>query len=70
VDAPTHVKAAVHDQSGSLIAGLMDRDLPAGVWPLEWDGKNESGRSVGLGVYYLVVEKDGKTEKRKILVRP
>jgi flagellar hook assembly protein FlgD len=36
---------------------------------MEWDGKNESGRSVGPGVYYLVVEKDGKSEKKKILVQ-
>jgi hypothetical protein len=69
VDAPAHVKAAVHDQSGALIAGVLDADLPAGVWPMEWNGKNDSGRTVGPGVYYLVVEKDGKSEKRKILVQ-
>jgi hypothetical protein len=69
VDGPTRVRAWIHDQSGTLMAGVMDSDLPAGVWPLEWNGKNESGRSAGTGVYYLVVEKDGKTEKRKILVQ-
>jgi hypothetical protein len=68
VDSLTHVKATVHDQSGAVIAGVLDADLLAGVWPLEWDGKNDSGRSVGPGVYYMAIERNGTVEKRKLLV--
>ena len=69
VVSPTHVKAAVYDQAGALIVDVIDADLTPGVWPLEWDGKNDSGRSVGPGVYYMAIEKDGTNEKRKILVQ-
>lgn len=69
VGSPTHVKAAIYDQAGGFIAEVLNGDLAPGVWPLEWDGKNESGRSVGPGVYYMAIEKEGTYEKRKILVQ-
>jgi hypothetical protein len=64
-----HVRATVHDQTGGLIAEITNTDLAAGIWPLEWDGTNESGRPVLSGVYYMVIEIDGRAEKRKILVQ-
>lgn len=69
LDASTHVKAAVYDQSGALISEVLDATLSAGVWPIEWDGNNDSGGSVSPGVYYLAAEKHGKSERKKILVR-
>lgn len=69
VDSATHVKATIHDQSGAVISGILDADLPSGVWPLEWDGKNESGLSVGPGLYYMAIERNGSSEKEKILVK-
>lgn len=66
---PSRVKASVYDQSGEFLAAILDGDLGAGVWPLEWDGANASGRSVVPGIYYMVVEIDGHVQKQKILVQ-
>lgn len=66
---PSRVKASVYDQSGEFLAAILDGDLAAGVWPLEWDGANASGRSVVPGIYYMVVEIDGHVQKQKILVQ-
>jgi hypothetical protein len=47
---------AVFDASGRLVRRLYHGALPAGAQRLGWDGRNEAGRSVGSGLYFLQVE--------------
>ncbi len=52
----------VHNLAGQVVATLSDSEpLPAGVHAWDWDGRDESGRSVASGVYlYRFIRQDGK----------
>jgi hypothetical protein len=62
--------AAVHTPSGGLVRRLADGDRGAGVWTLEWDGRNEAGESAAPGVYVLIVKTDDDVRRVKVLVDP
>jgi hypothetical protein len=63
-----HVRAGVYDLSGRRIRMLGDEDMASGRYNLIWDGKDQSGREVATGVYYLKVEIPGSAQSRKMLL--
>lgn len=65
----TRIKAGVFDRRGQRLAVLLDEERGAGVWVVEWDGTNNAGRRVAAGIYFLVVEANGRTERHRVVVR-
>jgi len=57
VSAPVAVRARIEmiDPTGRRIRALSDRELPAGITRLEWDGRDEAGRDAPAGVYFAVL---------------
>lgn len=49
--AESSARVDIFDVSGRHVATLFDGRMPAGNHSLVWDGRNESGRLVGEGVY-------------------
>jgi flagellar hook assembly protein FlgD len=47
------VDLAVHDVAGRLVARLCAGDLPAGEHRFRWRGRDDAGRAVASGTYYL-----------------
>jgi flagellar hook assembly protein FlgD len=61
---------AVFDVAGRRIATLVDTDLPAGSRIVPWEGKDEGGRSVASGIYFVRVRAgDYQTTMKMTLVR-
>jgi hypothetical protein len=54
-DAPVAVEATVHDLAGRAVRVLHRGQLPRGSTTLEWDGRDDSGRPLGSGLYFLRV---------------
>ena len=52
-DAEANVEVAVYDLSGRRVRTLVSGRLPAGVESAAWDGRDDTGRDVGAGVYIL-----------------
>jgi len=52
---------------GKLVRGFQDR-LPAGQAVIRWDGRDESGRLVARGVYFLNVQTPLGSQVRRILI--
>jgi hypothetical protein len=50
--AAVRVSVQIVDLSGRIIRNLVDEEISAGEHTLAWDGKNNSGQSVGAGVYF------------------
>jgi hypothetical protein len=50
---PGRVSVAVYDAGGRRVASLKDGDAEAGSFRLVWDGRDESGRPVNRGVYWV-----------------
>ncbi len=57
----------VYNQRGQLVHTLM-RDLPYSTQELKWDGRDEQGRKVGSGVYFLQAKQGKHTATKKIVL--
>jgi len=67
---PGRARVEVYDARGTLVRTLADRDFPAGVQPLQWDGRDNSGRSAASGVYYVRLSAaNGEDRQKVVLVR-
>jgi flagellar hook assembly protein FlgD len=70
-DAPEGVvRARVLDVAGRLVRTLLDRSVSAGRTDLPWDGRDQAGRPVAAGVYYVrLTTLKGATSERVTLLR-
>jgi hypothetical protein len=49
----------VHDVAGRLVRGLHDGPFSAGSHRLAWDGRDDAGRAVAAGTYFVRLETGG-----------
>ena len=64
------VHLAVHDVRGALVKTLVDGGKGAGRHTVTWDGTDETGRSVGSGIYfYRLQDRDRSETRRMVLAR-
>jgi hypothetical protein len=64
------VRLEVYDVTGRRVRTLVDGWLDAGSLAVEWDGRDESGREVGGGVYFLRLQsQEGAVVKKGVLLK-
>jgi hypothetical protein len=64
------VRLAVYNVLGQKIRTLIDKTLPAGSYKIQWDGCDDSGKSVASGIYVYRLTTDRTELSRKMtLVR-
>ncbi len=66
--APSLVRAALYDVSGRLVRMLADEPLPAGKHQRAWDRRDQSGRAVPSGIYFLRLDAGAHRSRQKIVV--
>jgi flagellar hook assembly protein FlgD len=59
---------AVYDLRGRLVRTIVDGDYEAGYQTASWDGRDESGRDVSSGVYFLRATSAGESNQIKLIV--
>lgn len=64
----TKVRAVIMDPLGRTVCVLTDGVEPAGERSLSWKGENQKGLPVASGLYYLLLERDGRTLIRSMLL--
>jgi hypothetical protein len=62
------VDLTVHDVSGRRIRLLATGPAVAGLHALSWDGRDDAGRSVGSGIYFLRLRAENERVTRRIVV--
>ncbi len=62
-----HVTLRIYDARGALVATLADGPLGPGQHEILWDGRDDAGRAVGAGVYFLQLEAAGQRATAKLL---
>jgi hypothetical protein len=70
-DVPNHIGAvrlAVYDLRGRVVRTLVDGAVSTGRYPASWDGRDERGRQVPSGVYFVRLDVGGEVEARKLLL--
>ena len=60
------VSLAVFDQQGRRLRALMDGTLPAGEHFATWDGRDDAGRAVPSGVYFLRLVAEGRSLTQRL----
>lgn len=63
---PTRVRLTIYNFRGQRIRNLVDAEEPAGFKKVSWDGRDQSDRPAGSGVYYVQLEADGRRLVRKL----
>jgi hypothetical protein len=65
---PGHVALVIYDVNGIRVRSLIDGMQPVGRHTVLWDGRNDSGRQVGSGVYYYRLAAGKHVITRKLVV--
>ncbi len=68
IDKATKVKAIIYDISGNPVKTLNNKTLQPGAHLLTWDGKNQKGKKVVPGVYYILIKVGKKRYIKKVLI--
>jgi subtilisin family serine protease len=64
------VKLSVYDVSGRLVRSLLNESMTAGNHSVSWVGRDDAGKSVASGTYFMRLIADGETSvKSMVLVR-
>jgi hypothetical protein len=66
--AGSPVNVSVYDITGRLVTTLVDGAQPAGRHRITWDGRDDAGREVVSGVYFVRMESPELSRTRKITV--
>jgi hypothetical protein len=62
------VDLRVYDVRGALVRRVVSRDLAPGLHRVAWNGRNESGRAVGSGIYFMQMKAGGRTVTERFAV--
>jgi len=65
---PAVAHLVIYDASGRAVRTLVDRPLHAGAHNVVWDGRDESGRSVGSGVYFYKLHAGAFEQSRRMTI--
>jgi hypothetical protein len=68
LETPARVRARVCDVAGRIVQVLADGTLAAGAHSLRWDGLDQSGAVVAVGVYFCRVQAGPAEFTRTIVV--
>ncbi|MFH2052851.1 MAG: choice-of-anchor D domain-containing protein [bacterium] len=68
LDQPGQVRITIYDVTGRRVAGLVDEALPAGPHSRIWQGRDDAGRPLPSGAYYLRLEAEGRVDHRKVML--
>jgi hypothetical protein len=58
----------IYNLKGQKVRSILKEALPEGKHSVVWDGKDESGKAVGSGVYFVRLSANERTDTRKILL--
>ncbi len=60
------VRVRIFDPAGRRVRVLVDRVLPAGHQTIVWDGRNDDGRPLASGIFYVRLDWTGKRATRTL----
>lgn len=67
--APARVVAVVYSTTALIVRRLLDQEQRPGIYELEWDGRDDSGRRMPDGDYVLEVRiGDRGTERKRVVL--
>ncbi len=65
---PVRVRLLIMDVSGAVVRTLVDENQAGGRREVVWDGRDDRGSPVSTGIYFSVLDADGKRRTRKMVL--
>jgi hypothetical protein len=62
------VSLVIYDVSGARVRTLVNSDQRSGKFTVTWDGRNNSGDTVGSGVYFYRIQLPGFADTKKMIL--
>jgi len=62
------VKLVVINLLGRVVNALLDKDLPAGTYSVDWDGCNDQKQELASGVYFYKLTTDTFSDVKKMIL--
>ena len=62
------VRLRIYNMLGRLVRTLEDRRMTAGEYIVRWDGEDDSGRTLGSGIYFLRIEAGEFSQARRMVL--
>jgi len=68
IETPLAIRArvVVYDVMGRAVKRILDQTVPSGVSYVSWDGRGESGRTVGSGIYFARLSGGGQSRVARV----
>lgn len=66
LESKSWVSLDVYDVKGRRLRRLIDMSQPAGAYTQIWDGKDESGKDLASGIYFLSLNIGNKRYQKKV----
>jgi hypothetical protein len=63
------VRLNIYDESGKLVAGLVNGEQAAGTYEVRWDGFNSSGVPAASGIYFARLEHGALSQTTKMILQ-
>ncbi|MGB3477661.1 MAG: S8 family serine peptidase [bacterium] len=67
IPKPTSVEVKIYDVTGKLVKTLMNKKLEPGYYQIDWYGKDNIGRKVAAGVYFIRMNAQGFESQQKVI---
>ena len=68
ISAPTSVTLRIVNLLGQNVKTLVDQNQPAGVYDIDWNGKDDYGQQVAGGIYLYRLEAGDVVQTRKMIL--
>ncbi len=70
VPKSSHVKIELFNIVGQKVATLVDEEMKPGVYMVDWNGKDENGKSVSSGIYFYRMQAgDFSAMKKMVMIK-
>jgi hypothetical protein len=64
----SHVLINIYDMTGKIIRTLVDHNMKSGQKMIDWNGKDDDGKSVSGGLYLYNLNTDNYSQTRKMVL--
>ncbi|MDH5683458.1 MAG: M14 family zinc carboxypeptidase [candidate division WOR-3 bacterium] len=66
---PGWVKLCAFDNTGRKICTILEKKFEPGTYSTSWQGRDEEGKRVSSGIYFLRLESEGSRTTQKIVLK-
>ena len=57
----------VYDLNGRRVRNLIDKQMRASEYEMVWDGRNNLGVRVAVGMYFIRLQTEKKTDTQRVV---